>query len=181
MSCVFLLLYPGHSACIAVAGAGFIRKPRDSVAGRLSKDGQWRSLPKVPKLLEYVPNGAYYAQIKVHGKVIRRHGITTTIRCSRTTENPGRAGARPATRKTGPLTLMAHQASFHHANHRFQLQTPGQRPGGPESDFLSSEVEDNTLLWFTSDNRGDYVSGASVEPAPSSGEKKKNAMKGDSQ
>ena len=25
-----------------------------------------------------------------------------------------------------------------HGNDRFQLQTPGQRPGGPESDFLSA-------------------------------------------
>lgn len=40
--------------------------------GRMSKDGQWRSFPKVPNLIQYVPNGGYYARIKVVGKVIRR-------------------------------------------------------------------------------------------------------------
>jgi integrase len=38
---------------------------------RLSKDGQWRSFPKVPHLLQYINNGNYYARIKVNGKVIR--------------------------------------------------------------------------------------------------------------
>lgn len=37
----------------------------------LSKDGDWRSFPKVPHLLQYVPNGNYYGRIKVGGKVIR--------------------------------------------------------------------------------------------------------------
>jgi hypothetical protein len=37
----------------------------------LSKDGQWRSFPKVPYLLQYVGNGNYYGRIKVGGKVIR--------------------------------------------------------------------------------------------------------------
>jgi integrase len=37
----------------------------------LSKDGQWRSFPKVPHLLQYVSNGNYYGRIKVGGKVIR--------------------------------------------------------------------------------------------------------------
>ena len=37
----------------------------------LSKDGQWRSFPKVPHLLQYVSNGNYYARIKVKGKIIR--------------------------------------------------------------------------------------------------------------
>jgi len=38
----------------------------------LSKDGQWRSFPKVPHLLQYVSNGSYYGRIKVGGKVIRK-------------------------------------------------------------------------------------------------------------
>jgi hypothetical protein len=38
----------------------------------LSKDGQWRSFPKVPHLLQYVSNGNYYARIKAKGKVIRQ-------------------------------------------------------------------------------------------------------------
>jgi hypothetical protein len=37
----------------------------------LSPDGQWRSFPKVPHLLQYVSNGNYYARIKVNGKIIR--------------------------------------------------------------------------------------------------------------
>jgi hypothetical protein len=37
----------------------------------LSKDGQWRSFPKVPHLLQYTSNGNYYGRIKVSGKIIR--------------------------------------------------------------------------------------------------------------
>jgi hypothetical protein len=37
----------------------------------LSKDGKWRSFPKVPHLLQYVSNGNYYGRIKVNGKIIR--------------------------------------------------------------------------------------------------------------
>jgi len=40
-------------------------------AGRLSKDANWRSFPKVPHLLQYVSNGNYYGRIKVLGKTIR--------------------------------------------------------------------------------------------------------------
>jgi integrase len=38
---------------------------------QISKDGDWRSFPKVPNLIQYVPNGNYYGRIKVRGKVIR--------------------------------------------------------------------------------------------------------------
>jgi hypothetical protein len=37
----------------------------------LSSNGQWRSFPKLPYLLQYVSNGNYYGRIKVSGKVIR--------------------------------------------------------------------------------------------------------------
>ena len=37
----------------------------------LSKDGQWRSFPKVPCLLQYVSNDNYYGRIRVNGKLIR--------------------------------------------------------------------------------------------------------------
>jgi hypothetical protein len=37
----------------------------------LSKDGKWRSFPKVPHLLQYITNGNYYGRIKVGGKLIR--------------------------------------------------------------------------------------------------------------
>lgn len=36
-----------------------------------SKDGKWRSFPKVPHLLQYVTSGTYYARVKVGGKPIR--------------------------------------------------------------------------------------------------------------
>jgi len=38
----------------------------------LSKDGQWRSFPKVSHLLQYVSNSNYYGRIKVGGKIIRK-------------------------------------------------------------------------------------------------------------
>lgn len=38
----------------------------------LSKDGKWRSFPKVPNLLQYVSSEKYYARIKVDGKLIRQ-------------------------------------------------------------------------------------------------------------
>jgi integrase len=37
----------------------------------LSKDGQWRSFPNVPCLLQYVSNGNYYGRVRVDGKLIR--------------------------------------------------------------------------------------------------------------
>ena len=41
-------------------------------ASNLSKDGQWRSFPKVPNLLQYVSSGMYFARTKTHGKLIRQ-------------------------------------------------------------------------------------------------------------
>lgn len=58
-------------------------KRRNTEPGRLSKDGQWRSFPKVPNLIQYVPNGSYYARIKVGGKVIRRTLGTATFSTAR--------------------------------------------------------------------------------------------------
>ena len=37
----------------------------------LSADGEWRSFPKVPNLLQYVIAGTYYARCKVNGKPVR--------------------------------------------------------------------------------------------------------------
>jgi hypothetical protein len=45
-------------------------------ADRLSKDGKWRSFARVPHLLQYVSSGAYFARIKVRGKII--HGSLDT-------------------------------------------------------------------------------------------------------
>ena len=44
----------------------------------MSKDGKWRSFPKVPHLLQYVTNGNYYGRIKVGGKIIRE-SLETTV------------------------------------------------------------------------------------------------------
>ncbi|MGH7973768.1 MAG: tyrosine-type recombinase/integrase [Limisphaerales bacterium] len=44
----------------------------------LSKDRLWRSFPKVPHLLQYVPNGNYYGRIKVDGKILRKSLETDT-------------------------------------------------------------------------------------------------------
>ena len=38
----------------------------------LSKDGKWRSFPKVPNLLQYVGSEKYYARTKVNGKLFRQ-------------------------------------------------------------------------------------------------------------
>ena len=46
--------------------------PQTRRQSRLSNDGQWRSFPKVPNLLQYVGSGSYYARIKLRGKTIRR-------------------------------------------------------------------------------------------------------------
>jgi hypothetical protein len=45
---------------------------------RVSKDGAWQSLPKVPHLLQYVCGGAYYARVKIRGKIIR-HSLETDV------------------------------------------------------------------------------------------------------
>ena len=34
----------------------------------LSKDGKWRSFPKVPHLLQYVISGNYFGKVKINGK-----------------------------------------------------------------------------------------------------------------
>jgi hypothetical protein len=58
-------------------------QPSPKREAHLSKDGQWRSFPKVPHLLQYVSNGNYYARIKVKGKIIReslKTGVWTTAK-----------------------------------------------------------------------------------------------------
>lgn len=52
--------------------------PANNRSARLSKDGCWRSFPKVPNLLQYVTTAAYYARVKVAGKLIRRSLETDT-------------------------------------------------------------------------------------------------------
>jgi integrase len=44
----------------------------------LSKDGKWRSFPKVPHLLQYVISGNYFGKVKISGKTIRQ-SLQTTV------------------------------------------------------------------------------------------------------
>lgn len=48
----------------------------DAASGKrqpnLSKDGELRSFPNVPHLLQYTNSGTYYARTKVNGKLIRQ-------------------------------------------------------------------------------------------------------------
>jgi integrase len=49
------------------------KNPRRAKHGdTLSRDGKWRSFPKVPNLLQYVSTALYFARLKVNGKLIRR-------------------------------------------------------------------------------------------------------------
>ncbi len=36
-----------------------------------SRDGEWRSFPKVPNLLQFVSTGTFYRRMKVEGKLYR--------------------------------------------------------------------------------------------------------------
>jgi integrase len=45
----------------------------------LSPDGKWKSFPRVPNLLRYVPNGMFYGRTKVNGEVVRRKLDTTVF------------------------------------------------------------------------------------------------------
>ena len=40
--------------------------------GHLSKNGKWRSFPKVPHLLQYVISGNYFGKVKMNGSTIRK-------------------------------------------------------------------------------------------------------------
>ncbi|MEO5804417.1 MAG: tyrosine-type recombinase/integrase [Verrucomicrobiota bacterium] len=51
--------------------AGAESVPKTKRDSNLSKDGKWRSFPKVPNLLQYVIAQSYYARAKVKGKPVR--------------------------------------------------------------------------------------------------------------
>jgi len=63
------------------AGAKSI--PKTKRDRHLSKDGMWRSFPKVPNLLQYVTSGTYYARTKVSGKPVRLSLETTVFSTAR--------------------------------------------------------------------------------------------------
>ena len=44
----------------------------------LSKDGKWRSFPKVPHLLQYVTSGNYFGKVKIKRTTIRQ-SLETTV------------------------------------------------------------------------------------------------------
>ena len=45
--------------------------PKDIRDPNLSKDGKWKSFPKVPNLLQYVSTGTFYGRATVDGKIYR--------------------------------------------------------------------------------------------------------------
>jgi integrase len=51
-----------------LAGA---KSPETLRTAHLTKDGKWRSFPKVPNLLQYIRTGTYFARTKVKRKTIR--------------------------------------------------------------------------------------------------------------
>jgi integrase len=53
-------------------------KPKKLRDPNLSKDGKWRSFPKVPNLLQYVSTGTFYGRVKVDGKLYRE-SLETTV------------------------------------------------------------------------------------------------------
>ena len=49
----------------------------------LSPDGKWRSFPKVPNLVQYVPTGTYFGRVKIESKTFReslKTGVFTTAK-----------------------------------------------------------------------------------------------------
>ena len=52
--------------------------PKDIRDPNLSKDGKWRSFPKVPNLLQYVSTGTFYGRATVDGKIYRE-SLKTTV------------------------------------------------------------------------------------------------------
>jgi integrase len=48
------------------------KSPKTNRDAHLSKDGKWRSFPKVPGLLQYASTGTYFARTKVKGKLFRQ-------------------------------------------------------------------------------------------------------------
>ena len=43
----------------------------------LSKDGKWKTFPKVPNLLQYISTRTFYGRVKVHSKIYRESLATT--------------------------------------------------------------------------------------------------------
>jgi len=37
----------------------------------ISPDGKWKSFPRTPNLLQYVPNGVFHGRLKVNGKILK--------------------------------------------------------------------------------------------------------------
>src|ERR1035441_10507178 len=45
--------------------------PKTNPHTTTSKDGRWRTFHKHAGLMQFIPSGAYFARVKVNGKVIR--------------------------------------------------------------------------------------------------------------
>ncbi len=68
VSHIVLLMKATNTETTTVGTKGILKTKRDL---HLSKDGKWRSFPKVPNLLQYVISETYYARTKVRGKPVR--------------------------------------------------------------------------------------------------------------
>jgi integrase len=62
----------------AEATSANAKTPKDIRDRNLSKDGKWRSFPKVPNLLQYVSTGTFYGRATVDGKIYRE-SLKTTV------------------------------------------------------------------------------------------------------
>ena len=60
-----------------------VKAPRALRDQNLSKDGKWRSFPKVPNLLQYLSTATYFARVKVNGKIFRESLGTTVFTTAR--------------------------------------------------------------------------------------------------
>jgi|SRR5438128_11123921 len=78
--------------------------PKDVRDRNLSKDGKWRSFPKVPNLLQYVSTGTFYGRATVDSKIYRESLKTTHGQDNRTRVCVEFVEQRPLASKVVPST-----------------------------------------------------------------------------
>ncbi len=52
--------------------AGSTNPRRTERETNISPDGKWKSFPRVPHLLQYVPSGKFFGRVKANGKIVRQ-------------------------------------------------------------------------------------------------------------
>ncbi len=63
---------PDNDSAMQVMTGQVQDKTSGNNKSRLSKDGKWRSFPRVPNLLQYLSSETYFARVKAEGKIIRQ-------------------------------------------------------------------------------------------------------------